>query len=172
MKIEHYAKTSNKGQQTHLHGIAKVFGDANRATLWAALYKKCSEIQNIPRLRRGRKNTQLQVQRNKQYGAEIDNDLAVSQWSEVSARRFTIYMDCAISDYQEINYNWRIPYRTITHRTDGRKTKTLLEDIQQEQESKPNMKQKGGNKHNPEKAQTTHKKQKPPTGKHITTDTR
>ena len=62
-----------------------------------------------------------------------------------------------MEDYQALNYNWHIPYRTIKQRTGARKIKILLWDIQPEKESNPSMKQNGRNKHNPDKAQATQK---------------
>ena len=173
MQFERYARTSNKDQQILLLGLTKAFGAVNRAALWTSLYKTGLPTHKIPRLRRGRKNTKLQVKRNKQYGAEIDNNLCgCSRIRSKRAQLFSVCTDGAMEDYQALSYNWPIPYRTIKHRTEGHKTKTIRKDIQPEQESNPNMKLNGGNKHNPDKAQSTQKQQKQPTRTNTTTGTR
>jgi len=65
--------------------------------------KKGAPVEQIPNIRRGRQSTQHVEKHRGQYGEPVKNNVGVSQWSEISAIRFVIYLDDMMEDYAAMN---------------------------------------------------------------------
>ena len=68
IKLEDYLENKTPNSNILLMDLTKAFDTINRTMLWTTLYRKGLPISTINRIRRRRKNTQLQAKENGQYG--------------------------------------------------------------------------------------------------------
>ena len=73
-------------------------------------------LETITHIREGRRHTTLCTKYQGKYGKPEINNISVSQWSEISAILFIIYLDGVMEDYTAINQQAKIHTSEIIQR--------------------------------------------------------
>ena len=101
-------RCSNKGRTIHkkhrenaeivLVDLSKAFDTINRTLLWTTLYKKGIPEEMIKHIRRGHTGTKLAPKYKRRYEKLNENNIGVSQGSEISPLLSIIYLDDVMED--------------------------------------------------------------------------
>ena len=122
--------------------LIKAFGAVNRTILRTTLYKVGLPVQTILQIRRGHRKTKLQAKYNRQYG---ENKQQRRSLPRISYKRTTLHNIPTRHDgrLHRNRLPRKIPYR-VTNRRDGKsKLNTLLQKINnQDQTHTPNKTKK------------------------------